>query len=292
MRIHTKEPSTRIARAASMNVAKVSRESAPPTLMRLAPASASCAAVMPGSIQPLTTLNRPFHCGDHVAHLRQSAQSGRVEHVSAGRLIGLQPAYRVGHVVAPADQILRPRGEQKRHWQAARDCRCRAHPRHRQVEVVNRVCGVAGEIFDRAADRARLGGEANCLGRCLRRMCETVFQVGIHRQVGCRDDVAAIGNHVVARNSAVGTAEHVGEAEACGRERFEAERSQELRRAGIPRVGHDKGAASLMQGAERHGFVALARHGAGLRPHFAASEFELALPIRQMHNVLSDHQDS
>jgi hypothetical protein len=54
--IHAKEPCSRIARPALTKLASTSRESAPPTLIRLAPASESCASVMSGSSQPVTTL--------------------------------------------------------------------------------------------------------------------------------------------------------------------------------------------------------------------------------------------
>ena len=55
--IQANDPSSFIARAASTKAASASRLSAPPTLMRLAPAAATSATVMPGSSQPVTTFS-------------------------------------------------------------------------------------------------------------------------------------------------------------------------------------------------------------------------------------------
>ena len=49
-------PVSFISRAPSRNAARASRESEPPTLMRLTPASASCASVIDGSMKLATTL--------------------------------------------------------------------------------------------------------------------------------------------------------------------------------------------------------------------------------------------
>ena len=54
-RTHPNVPASRIATAASRTAAKASRDSAPPTLMRLTPASASCCAVISGSAELITT---------------------------------------------------------------------------------------------------------------------------------------------------------------------------------------------------------------------------------------------
>src|SRR5579883_1862936 len=79
--IQAKEPCSFVARLAFTKPAIAWRASAPPTLIRLAPASERCAGVMSASSQRVTTL------------------SG---------LLGPEAADRVGHVHAPADQVLRP----------------------------------------------------------------------------------------------------------------------------------------------------------------------------------------
>jgi hypothetical protein len=79
---------------------------------------------------------------------------------------------------------------------------------------------------------------------------KTVLQIGIHRQLGRRGNIATIGNHLAAHHDTVGAAEHVGEPEAGGGERFEAERRQQFRGTGIPGVGNDESARALVQRAE------------------------------------------
>jgi len=129
-----------------------------------------------------------------------------------------------------------------------------------QVELINRVRAIAGEIFDRAADRARFSGQADCLGRRLRRVGEAVLQIGIHRQVGGGGNIAAVINHFAARHGAVGAPEHVGKSEAGGRQRLEAKCRQQSRGAGIPGVGDDEGVGPRVQRTERRGFLALSTH--------------------------------
>src|SRR5262249_13321668 len=54
-RTHVKVPRSAISRAPRRNAAMARRESAPPTLMRLTPASASCARLRSGSAALITT---------------------------------------------------------------------------------------------------------------------------------------------------------------------------------------------------------------------------------------------
>jgi hypothetical protein len=89
---------------------------------------------------------------------------------------------------------------------------------------------------------------------------KTVLQIGVHRQIGRCGNIATIGNPLTARHCAIGPAEHVGETEAGGCHRLQAQRSKQSRGASIPGIGNDEGAGPLMQRAKCYGFIGLGPH--------------------------------
>jgi hypothetical protein len=96
--------------------------------------------------------------------------------------------------------------------------------------------------------------------RCLGLVRKTILEISVDREIGRFGDRAAIGDHLGPAHCAVGAAEHVGEPEAGGGERLEAQRRQQLRGAGIPGIGDDEGAGPLVQRAERRRFLRLGAH--------------------------------
>ena len=152
-----------------------------------------------------------------------------------------------------------------------------AHACHGQIELVDRVLGIARGILDRAADRTGLGGKTDRLGRGGRLVGEAVLQIDIDRQIRRLGDRPAVGDHFGPADGAVGAAERIGEAEAGGGQRLEAECRQQLGRAGVPRIGNDEGAGPLVQGAKGRCFLRLASHLSLLvrvksgRPNLAAA---------------------
>jgi hypothetical protein len=80
--------------------------------------------------------------------------------------------------------------------------------------------------------------------------------------VGRPCDLGAVGENLGAADGAgaVGAAERVREPEAGRRQRLEAERGQQPRRAGIPRVRNDECAVALVERAECSRFLCLGIH--------------------------------
>src|SRR5688572_15052443 len=105
------------------------------------------------------------HGGRDGADHRQVLDARRVEHVRAGLLERLQPLDGVVEIEPPVQQVLRSRGQHEAEWQGARHLDGGVDTLDGQVEVVDRPARVTGGVLDRAPDDARLGGQANDLGR-------------------------------------------------------------------------------------------------------------------------------
>ena len=155
-RTHVNPPASFISRAPLRNAARARRDSAPPTLMRLTPASASWAWVMAGSAALITTFSGLPTARTTVRIVGMIAKPRRVEHVRAGLFEGLQPPDRVVEVEAPVQEVLRPRGQHEWHGQRPARLDRGLDALDGEREVVDRVLRVSGRVLDRAADDPRL----------------------------------------------------------------------------------------------------------------------------------------
>src|SRR5204862_332731 len=88
--------------------------------------------------------------------------------------------------------------------------------------------------------------------------CAAVFEVAVGREVGRRGDDPRVLDDLVGADRAA--TPHVGETEAGGRQRLEAERGQEPRGTRIPRIGDDEGAGPPVQFLKGFGFFRLRAH--------------------------------
>ena len=131
-----------------------------------------------------------------------------------------------------------------------------------ELEVVDGGVSVARCVFDGAAGEANRGCEADGFGAGFRGWAEAVLQVGRDGEVGGLDDLFRILKDSVAGEVCGGVLLPDGEgvAGACGGEGLEAEGGEDLRGAGVPWIGDDKGSGAFVQRFE--GFVVLlAGHG-------------------------------
>src|SRR3546814_6614519 len=129
--------------------------------------------------------------------------------------------------------------------------RCRCDALDRKCEGENRVVASVLVSLDRAARQTGFGSSAYRLRCALRRIAEAFLQVGRDGKLRGLDDCAAVREHIVTRNAAVGRAERVGESRAGGRQGLEAERREQARRADIPGIGNDEGAGRVVKSAKR-----------------------------------------
>jgi hypothetical protein len=103
-----------------------------------------------------------------------------------------------------------------------RHLRCGADACYGEIEFIDRVSPVAGEILDRAADGTGLGREPDGFSSRVGGVREAVLKIGIHREISRRDDCSAIGDHLGAAHVADSTAEHVRQSATRGGQRFES----------------------------------------------------------------------
>jgi hypothetical protein len=178
--------------------------------------------------------------------------------VGAGLLVGLQALDRVVEVRIAAQEILAARRQGEADAERARRLGRRRDALDRLAEIVERPVLVAGRVLDRAADQAGRAGQPHGLGGEARRMAEAVLEIGRDRQLDRVDHGARMRQRLVARDLAVAPSERARAGAARGRQRAKAEPGQHARRAGVPRVGNQEGAGSLVQRPERGGLVALA----------------------------------
>ena len=180
--------------------------------------------------------------------------AGRIEAIGAGVGEGLQPADRFVEVGPVLDEAFRARGEDDI---AAGFVDCvarRAHAFDRQIEIVERIGCLAGEILDRQSGDAGVDAEPD-VGRDLVRIDGiAALEIGIDRHVGRLRDLAAMREHHVAGHVAVRIAMRMRVTRTGRSQRLEAETLQIAGASDIPRVGNDE-AAALMQRAKRAAFV-------------------------------------
>ena len=145
-----------------------------------------------------------------------------------------------------ADQILGPRYESERNRQAAGHLDACHHTLDRVVEIID---ALAAPILDRAPNNTHLRRVAQDGCSLLGIIGVTVFKVGVDRQVGRLRDDAAVLQKLGAADRAlpVDAAQRVGHAEAGGRQRLKTKRRQQLRSAGVPRVGQNQNSPTLVQ---------------------------------------------
>ena len=105
--------------------------------------------------------------------------------------------------------------------------------------------------------------QAHGLGHAGGIVGEAVLEVGRHRHVGDGGhDRGGVGDRLVAGHPAVEAAERGGEAAAGGGQRLEAERREQLGRAGVPRVRDQQRLRAGMELEEPFGAVLRGGHGA------------------------------
>ncbi len=136
------------------------------------------------------------------------------------------------------------------------------HAREREVEVVERVGVVAGEVLDRQPGHAGLDAARHVLGHAGGIVREAVLEIAVERHVGRLRDLAEMGEHLVHGLVAVGVALRMGVAGTGGGQRLEAETLQIARAAHAPGIGDDE-AAGLVQLAEGAAFFGNDGNGAG-----------------------------
>ena len=132
------------------------------------------------------------------------------------------------------------------------------HAFEREVEAVDRVRVIAGEILDRAARQTGFRRAPNHLGRFFRLVGAAIFEVAVGREVGRRGNRPRVLDDLGGADRAATPA--VREAEAGRRQRLEAERGQQPRGTGIPRIGDDEGAGPPVQFLKGFGFFRLRAH--------------------------------
>ena len=162
------------------------------------------------------------------------------------------------------EEVFGARGQHERKAERARHFRRRVHALHRELEIVDRRALVAARVLDRAADHARLGGEADGLRGLARIARVAILQVRAHRQLGRAGDHGAVIEDLAKTYPSVALPEGTRDAEAGRRQGFEAERGEKLRGAGVPGIRNDESAGALVKRAECRRFLFLGFHRASI----------------------------
>ncbi len=110
----------------------------------------------------------------------------------------------------------------------------------------------------RPASRASL----DRLGHALRVLGEAVLEVGRHGQLGGRRQRRGVHESLVAADAVVQSPERGRVPAAGGGQCLEAERGEQARGAGVPRIGHQQGALAMVQREELGGLLGGVGHGA------------------------------
>src|SRR4051812_39308088 len=188
--------------------------------------------------------------------LVHGAQSGRVEDVRAGLLVGLQPRDRVVEIRVAADVVLRAGGQHEREAECASGLRRCRDAFRRMVAVIQLSRRVV--ILDRAADRSCLGDAGDRRCGCRGLVPVAVLEIHGDRQLRGLVERGDVRRDLIERHLAVAAAEREGKARARGRERLEPERREHPRRAGVPGI-RDHERLALMQGNEPRRLLCLSR---------------------------------
>ena len=195
----------------------------------------------------------PVDGGQELPELVGVGDGGRVEHVGAGLLVGLEPDDGVGEVAPTVEVVLGTGGDDEAAVAGVGDLDRGSHALCRRRRLVERIVGPAGEVLDREPGEPGTDGECGRLRDARGVVGEAVLEIGRHREVGGRHDGGGVRDRLVAGHGAVEATERAGEATARRGQRLEAERRQELRRARIPGVRQQERVRPLVQGTEaRH----------------------------------------
>ena len=176
------------------------------------------------------------------------ARPGRVEHVRAGGLVGLQARDRVVEVGVAADVVLRARGQREREAEAARGVGRGGHALDRMVGLVEARRRDPSPRSSRRPRRPRPRARSPSPRRRARARSRSR---GRRRPAGRSPPPALrhVRRQLVERDLAVAAPERERERRARRRERLEPEPLEHARRAGVPRVG-DHERLALVQRAE------------------------------------------
>ena len=123
------------------------------------------------------------------------------------------------------------------------------HPRDGLVEIVERLVAAARRILHREPGDAGLGGAEHIGRHPLGLIGIGILEIGIHRNLGRRDEGLQMRQHPLQPDAVVGQRQGPGIAGAGGGQRLEARLLQPDGRARVPGIGNDE-AAGLMQPAE------------------------------------------
>ena len=160
--------------------------------MRLTPAASSSVTE---NERPLIATMK-FTGRDSAEHTVRTAfeirQCGGEQHVGAGLLERLQAANRVVQVRIAAQIVLGSCRQHERERQSARGFDGGADALDGLVEIEQRLARLAGRILDRAADEAGLGCEPDRRSNDVRRVAETLLEVGGDGDVRRRADRARL----------------------------------------------------------------------------------------------------
>jgi hypothetical protein len=272
-----KVPRSRISRAASRKPDQAARASAPPTLIRRTPRSASSATVE----KPLPTHVDRFggdRC-DHRRDLLPRADPGRIEAVGAGLGIGGESPDRLVEIGAPDDEPLGPTGEEHADPLGVDGPARRPDALDGEGKIEQRARGIAGRVLDRQPRYARLDGGRHVGRHALGRDREPAFEVAVDRHVHRVRDGTEVGERLFERHVVVGAADGPGESRARRGEGRKPELHEGLRAADVPRVGDDE-AAGCVKLAERRDMIDGANHAARAEPSPAARP--VAQPQRKL----------
>jgi hypothetical protein len=195
---------------------------------------------------------------DHRADRLQILEAGRIEHVGPGLLECLQPPDRGVDVGTAVDQLLGPRGQNKRDRQLLCHLDRSMHALDREIEAVDRVRAVAGEILDRTARQTGLRGTPDHLGGFFRLVGAAILEVAVGREVGRGGDHPRVVDDLVGADCSA--APNIGNPETGRRQRLEAERGKQPRGSGIPGVRDDESAWPPVQFLEYGGLFGLRTH--------------------------------
>lgn len=192
-----------------MNPPQAARAIAPPTLIRRTPSAAMSATVILIAAQKI---DRPGgNSRHHRSNLLAGAQARRVEAIGTGLRIGLESRDRFMEVGATDRKAFSPPDQHDVAAHFVDGAARRAHPLACFVECIQRLCHVPSRVFYRQPGHAGLDGKANALGNTGGIGREPTLEVGVHRNIGRRDDFMKMRKCHVARDAVVGVAARPGE---------------------------------------------------------------------------------
>src|SRR5262249_34546652 len=148
-------------------------------------------------------------------------QTGRIEHVGAGLLEGLEALDGVVEVLPAMEEILGARRQGEGEGELPRRLDGGGQTLQSVAEIIDRLSLIAARTLDRAADEPGSGRQPHRLGDGRGVVTEAILEIGRDREIACGDEEAAMRHRVIARHRAVLAAEREGETGAGGGERLE-----------------------------------------------------------------------